>query len=148
RRGWAFPALSAGRIRARRPAVAGVLAAPPDAGRSVSIRRPMKSPALKVSAGIHWVRGELEQSIARARVLIDTCAESGGSPLQLQQAYVELQQVRGTAAIIQCYGMAAAAAEMAAAVHDLIQGQVSDQEPLYAALLGATIQLTDYVQAL
>ena len=33
-------------------------------------------------AGIHWVRGEIEQSIARARGLIDHYAESGGDALQ------------------------------------------------------------------
>ncbi|HEY1076645.1 MAG TPA: hypothetical protein VGE51_08135, partial [Fontimonas sp.] len=103
---------------------------------------------LQVSAGIHWVRGEIEQSITRARTLIDHYAESGGNPLQLQQAYLELHQVRGTAAMIQCFGMAAVASEMAAALHDVIQSTVDDPEPLYSALLGATIQLTDYVQAL
>ncbi|MDP9142895.1 MAG: Hpt domain-containing protein, partial [Pseudomonadota bacterium] len=103
---------------------------------------------LQVSAGIHWVRGEIEQSITRARSLIDHYAESGGNPLQLQQAYLELHQVRGTAAMIQCFGMAAVAAEMASALHDIIQGKVGDAESLYSALLGATIQLSDYVQAL
>ncbi len=103
---------------------------------------------LQVSAGIHWVRGEIEQSITRARSLIDHYAESGGNPLQLQQAYLELHQVRGTAAMIQCFGMAAVAAEMAAALHDVIQNKVGEPESLYSALLGATIQLSDYVQAL
>ena len=50
-------------------------------------------------AGIHWVRGEIEQSIARARGLIDHYAESGGDALQLQQAYTELDQVRAHVAI-------------------------------------------------
>ncbi|MEQ1438661.1 Hpt domain-containing protein [Fontimonas sp. SYSU GA230001] len=99
-------------------------------------------------AGIHWVRGEIEQSIARARGLIDHYAESGGDPLQLQQAYNELDQVRGTAAMIQCYGMAAVAGEMAAGLQDLAQHRISDPEPLYSALLGGTIQLSDYLQAL
>lgn len=99
-------------------------------------------------AGIHWVRGEIEQSIARARGLIDHYAESGGDALQLQQAYTELDQVRGSAAMIQCYGLAAVAAEMAAGLQDLSQQRVSDPEPLYSALLGGTIQLSDYLQAL
>ncbi|SFF54878.1 chemosensory pili system protein ChpA (sensor histidine kinase/response regulator) [Fontimonas thermophila] len=99
-------------------------------------------------AGIHWVRGELEQSIARARTLIDHYAETGTDPLQLQQAYVELHQVRGTAVMIQCYGLAIAAGEMAAALQDLSQNRIAEPQPLYSALLGATIQLSDYVQAL
>lgn len=105
-------------------------------------------PRPQLIAGIHWVRGEIEQSIARARTLIDHFAESGGDPLQLQQAYVELHQVRGTAAMIQCYGLAAAAGEMAAGLQDLSHNRIAEPEPLYSALLGATIQLSDYVQAL
>ena len=84
--------------------------------------------------GIHWVRGELDQSITRARTLIDHYAESGGDPLQLQQAYVELHQVRGTAAMIECHGLATVAAEMAAALQDLSQQRIAEPEPLYGAL--------------
>ncbi|MFA5940237.1 MAG: Hpt domain-containing protein [Sinimarinibacterium sp.] len=99
-------------------------------------------------AGIHWVRGEIEQSIGRARGLIDHYAESGGDALQLQQAYTELNQVRGTATMIQCYGLAAVAGEMAAGLQDLSQQRIAEPEPLYSALLGGTIQLSDYLQAL
>jgi chemosensory pili system protein ChpA (sensor histidine kinase/response regulator) len=98
--------------------------------------------------GIHWVRGELDQSIARARTLIDQHAEGGGDPLQLQQAYVELHQVRGTAAMIECHGLATVAAEMAAALQDLSQQRIAETEPVYGALLGATVQLSDYISAL
>jgi chemosensory pili system protein ChpA (sensor histidine kinase/response regulator) len=98
--------------------------------------------------GIHWVRGELDQSITRARTLIDHYAESGGDPLQLQQAYIELHQVRGTAAMIECHGLATVAAEMAAALQDLSQQRIAEPEPLYGALLGATVQLGDYINAL
>jgi chemosensory pili system protein ChpA (sensor histidine kinase/response regulator) len=98
--------------------------------------------------GIHWVRGELDQSIARARTLIDQHAEGGGDPLQLQQAYIELHQVRGTAAMIECYGLATVAAEMAAALQDLSQQRITETEPVYGALLGATVQLSDYINAL
>ncbi|MEW6166806.1 MAG: Hpt domain-containing protein [Pseudomonadota bacterium] len=105
-------------------------------------------PRPQLIAGIHWVRGEIEQSLARARALIDHYAESGGEALQLQQAYVELHQVRGTAAMIQCYGLAAVAGEMAAGLHDLTQNRIEEPVPLYSALLGGTIQLADYIQAL
>ncbi len=98
--------------------------------------------------GIHWVRGELDQSIARARTLIDHYAEGSGDPLQLQQAYVELHQVRGTAAMIECFGLAAVATEMTAGIQDLTQQRIAEPEALYGALLGATVQLSDYIHAL
>ncbi|MFP5307759.1 MAG: Hpt domain-containing protein, partial [Gammaproteobacteria bacterium] len=56
--------------------------------------------------------------------------------------------MRGTAAMIQCYGLAAVAGEMAAGLHDLTQNRIEEPVPLYSALLGGTIQLSDYIQAL
>ncbi|MES0874030.1 hybrid sensor histidine kinase/response regulator [Sinimarinibacterium thermocellulolyticum] len=106
------------------------------------------SPRPLLAIGIHWVRGELDQSIARARALIDHHAESGGDPLQLQQAYVELHQVRGTAAMIECHGLATVAAEMTAGLQDLMHQRIAEPEALYAALLGASVQLSDYIHAL
>ncbi|WP_020648541.1 hybrid sensor histidine kinase/response regulator [Solimonas variicoloris] len=99
-------------------------------------------------SGLHWVRGELDQSVARARSLIEQHVENPADPLPLQQAYVELHQVRGTAAMIRCIGAAQLAGEMTAGLHDLLRGGVRDPEVLYSALLGGTVQLADYLQAL
>lgn len=98
--------------------------------------------------GLHWVRGELDQSVTRARALIEQHVENPGDPLPLQQAYVELHQVRGTAAMIRCFGAAMLAGEMTAGLHELLQGRVRETEVLYTALLGGTVQLGDYLQAL
>ncbi|MFT4047936.1 MAG: Hpt domain-containing protein, partial [Solimonas sp.] len=98
--------------------------------------------------GLHWVRGELDQSVARARALIEQHVENPDEPLPLQQAYVELHQVRGTAAMIRCVGAALLAGEMTAGLHDLLQGRVRETEVLYSALLGGTMQIADYLQAL
>src|SRR3546814_8059754 len=54
--------------------------------------------------GLHWVRGELDQSVTRARSLIEQHHENPDDPLQQQKAYVELHQVSGTAEQIHCYG--------------------------------------------
>src|SRR3546814_17552909 len=62
--------------------------------------------------GLHWVRGELDQSVTRARSLIEQHLDNPDDPLPLQQAYVELHQVRGTAAMIRCFGAAMLAEEM------------------------------------
>lgn len=99
-------------------------------------------------SGLHWVRGELDQSVARARALIEQHVENPDEPLPLQQAYVELHQVRGTAAMIRCVGASLLATEMTAGLHDLLQGRVRETEVLYSALLGGTVQLADYLQAL
>lgn len=98
--------------------------------------------------GLHWVRGELDQSVTRARSLIEQHLDNTDDLLPLQQAYVELHQVRGTAAMIRCFGAAMLAEEMAAGLHELLQKRARETEVLFSALLGGTVQLTDYLQAL
>ena len=102
----------------------------------------------QLANGLHWVRGELEQSITRARSLIEQFVENNADPMPLQQAYVELHTVRGTSAMIQCHGAAALAEEMKLALQDLTHKRIAEPEPLYAALLACTIQLNDYLLAL
>ena len=99
-------------------------------------------------ASLHWVQGELAQSLTRVRTLVEQHMETPANQLPLQQAVVELHQVRGTASMIQCSGLAALTDEMKAAVQDLLQGRISEGEAAYAALLGATLQLGDYIDAL
>jgi chemosensory pili system protein ChpA (sensor histidine kinase/response regulator) len=99
-------------------------------------------------SSLHWVQGELAQSLTRARTLIEQHMEAPKNQLPLQQAVVELHQVRGTAAMIQCPGMAALADEMKATLQDLLQARVTEAEAAYAALLGACVQLGDYIDAL
>jgi len=102
----------------------------------------------QLANGLHWVRGEIEQSITRARSLIEQYVEDDSEPMPLQQAYVELHTVRGTSAMIQCHGAAALAEEMKLGLQDLIHQRVQEPEPLCAALLACTIQLNDYLLAL
>lgn len=101
-----------------------------------------------LAGGLHWVRGELDQSLARARGLIEQYMDAPEDQLPLQQAAVELHQVRGTAAMIQCVGVATLADEMKHSLQDLMQGRIAEPETVYAALLGASVQLGDYIDAL
>jgi chemosensory pili system protein ChpA (sensor histidine kinase/response regulator) len=102
----------------------------------------------QIHNGLHWVRAELDQNLNRARTLIEGYAEHPKDPLPLQQAYVELHQVRGTASMIQCYGVAAAAEEMKQAVQELMHGKLAEPEVAYSVLLGASAQLSDYIEAI
>src|SRR3546814_1479110 len=92
--------------------------------------------------GLHWVRGELDQSVTRARSLIEQHLDNPDDPLPLQQAYVELHQVRGTAAMIRCFGAAMLAEEMTAGLHELLQKRARATEFLLTTLLGGTVQPT------
>lgn len=98
--------------------------------------------------GLHWVRAEFDQSLTRARTLIEYHIENSEDMLPLQQALVELHTVRGTASMIQCFGVASVAEEMKKVLHEMMQGRIQELEPAYSALLGASVQLSDYIDAL
>lgn len=102
----------------------------------------------QMSNGLHWVRSELDQSLTRARGMIEQYVENPKDTLPLQQAFVELHQIRGTAAMIQCFGVAAFSEEMRQGVHELMHGKVAQTEAAFSTLLGATVQLADYIDAL
>ncbi|HUS24972.1 MAG TPA: Hpt domain-containing protein [Candidatus Binatia bacterium] len=99
-------------------------------------------------SSLHWVQAELGQSLHRVRTQIEQYMEAPANSLPLQQAIVELHQVRGTAAMIQCSGIAAVAEEMKHTLQDLLQARIQEAEAAYAGLLGAVVQLTDYIDAL
>jgi chemosensory pili system protein ChpA (sensor histidine kinase/response regulator) len=101
-----------------------------------------------ISTNLHWVQGELVQSLSRVRGFIEQHMETPASPLPLQQAVVELHQVRGTADMIQCAGVAGLTEEMKHALQDLLQGRITETEAAYSALLGASVQMSDYIDAL
>ena len=101
-----------------------------------------------LSASLHWVQGELAQSLQRVRSLIEQRIEAPEDPAPLKLAVVELHQVRGTAAMIQCAGIAGLAGEMKRAVQDILANPGLENEGVYAALMGSAVQLADYVDAL
>ena len=100
------------------------------------------------NSGLHWVRAEFDQSLTRARTLIEYHIENPEDLLPLQQALVELHSLRGTASMIQCFGVATVAEEMKTVLHEVMQGRIKELEPAYSALLGASVQLSDYIDAL
>ncbi|MES2488645.1 MAG: Hpt domain-containing protein [Pseudomonadota bacterium] len=100
------------------------------------------------NSGLHWVRSEFDQSLTRARTLIEYHIENPEDLLPLQQALVELHTVRGTASMIQCFGVATVAEEMKTVLHEIMQGRIQELEPAYSALLSATVQVSDYIDAL
>ncbi|HEU5282462.1 MAG TPA: Hpt domain-containing protein, partial [Burkholderiales bacterium] len=99
-------------------------------------------------SSLHWVQGELAQSLNRVRTLLEQHMETPTNQLPLQQAVVELHQVRGTASMMQFAGVVALTDEMKLTIQDLLQGRIKESEAAYAALLGATVQLGDYIDAL
>ncbi|MDE2148985.1 MAG: hypothetical protein KGJ55_03920, partial [Gammaproteobacteria bacterium] len=97
--------------------------------------------------GLHWLQGPLEASLARVRATVERHLESG-ERAPLLDATEELRQVRGTLAMIQCAGGELLAREILALLQALAQVRVSSSEEAFAALSGATLQLSDYLELL
>ncbi|MES1943423.1 CheA signal transduction histidine kinase [Salinisphaera sp. PC39] len=98
--------------------------------------------------GLHWVREELGISLERVRSLVEGYLEAPANPLPLQRSLVELHQIRGTLRMIQCDGAALLAEEMKGAVQDLLADVDNAPEKAFEVLLGATLQLSDYLDVL
>ncbi|HXG28455.1 MAG TPA: Hpt domain-containing protein, partial [Nevskiales bacterium] len=101
-----------------------------------------------VADALQWVKGELDQSVLRVRQAIEAYLENSQDPLPLQRAVVELHQVRGTLTMVRCQGAALLADEMKQGLQDILQAPPEKPEPLFEGLLGATLQLTDYLDLL
>lgn len=116
---------------------------------------PRRRSAFEIANGLHWVRGEIETSLMRARRSIEQHLESfdeGTHDLSelppLEAAANELRIVRGSLAMIECLGAGLLAQEMVALLEALIGGRAGHPDEAYAALSGATLQLSDYVDLL
>ena len=66
----------------------------------------MEPTAQDARNGLHWLRAELDLSLARVRDHIDQSLEREDDELLLQKCIVELHQIRGIATVAQCYGAA------------------------------------------
>ena len=109
----------------------------------------MEPTAQDARNGLHWLRAELDLSLARVRDHIDQSLEREDDELLLQKCIVELHQIRGIATVAQCYGAACLADAMKTAVQALANGdEVRDREAAITALLGASVQFSDYLDLL
>jgi len=101
-----------------------------------------------LATGLSAVRTELDHAISRARLNIERYAEMGDDHRALEQAADELLLIRGTASIIQCFGISALAEEMHQCVRDIMQGKLDGEGPAMPVLMSAVVQVSDYIDAL
>ena len=100
------------------------------------------------AVGLQWVKAEIEASLSRARGLIEQHLENSDNIQLLQQAIIELHLVNGSAGVVQCYGIVALTDEMIQGLQALVQGRIKERDAAFTAILGATVQLADYVDML
>ncbi|HKY90833.1 MAG TPA: Hpt domain-containing protein, partial [Nevskiaceae bacterium] len=106
-----------------------------------------RSPA-RISAGLRWVRTELEANLQLARQFVEQHSENRDDPVPLAKALALLHEVRGSSTLIQGYGVALLAEEMKQAVQDLSGKKLREPDAAYGAIVAACLQLADYLDAL
>lgn len=105
-------------------------------------------PYQSLVARLQCVRSELEQDLLHARQAIEQHAESTADPLLLERALACLQEVRSVAMMIQASGVALLAEEMRQTTRDLADGRAREPQAAYSALVGACVQVGDYLDLL
>lgn len=109
----------------------------------------LKGPQNDVNRGLFWVQGDLGHGLQRARGLIETYLDEGPEQLGLlEQCVDELRQIANIASVIQCYSVYLLASEMVETVQFAINTPVEDGEANFAALVAATLQVSDYIELL
>lgn len=103
---------------------------------------------LVLANSLKWLGPEVDASLARARALIDQQQDDDSGELNADAVLVELRLVLGALRMAGCHGGALLAEELCAAVEAVAGGQLTQPGAALAAVSGATLQLSDYLDAL
>ena len=97
---------------------------------------------------LQWVKPELDDTLSIAREALESYVDNPGRPDAMRSCANHLHQVQGTLRMVELYGAAMVTAEMEALAIALLEGQVSQREEAYAALMRGLMQLPDYLERL
>lgn len=103
---------------------------------------------LVLANSLKWLGPEVDASLARARALIDQQQDDDEGELNADAVLAELRLVLGALRMAGCHGGALLAEELCAAVDTVAGGTLAEPGAALAAVSGATLQLSDYLDAL
>ena len=109
---------------------------------------PQSGSTAELANGLYWLSNELTRSLERVRLQIEAYANDPNDTMPLQRSVLELHQIRGITEVAQCPGVTWLADEMKRTAQAMARGEVSDIEATATSLLGATVQLADYMDLL
>ena len=93
-----------------------------------------------------WVKGELDETLDRAKSALEEFVENAEDTNQIQQCANYLHQVQGTLKMVELYGAAMVAEEMELVANDLSDGKIHDQDSAFDVLMRSILQLPDYLE--
>ncbi|MGM0434335.1 MAG: Hpt domain-containing protein, partial [Pseudomonadota bacterium] len=100
------------------------------------------------SLSLHWVRGEIQDTLRQSQHALEAFAENREDLAQLRFCLNHLHQVHGTLRMVQLEGASLVAAEMEALAEALLNGEPEDSETAIGSLMQSILQLPDYLSTL
>ena len=97
---------------------------------------------------LKWLLPEIDVSLGRVRALIEVQQEADGDTLETSGIQEELRLVRGALDLAGCHGGLLLTEELCAAVRAVADGKLAEPLAALAIVSGATLQLSDYLDAL
>lgn len=98
------------------------------------------------SDSLLWIKTELDNTLVRARQLLEAYVENQDDKAKLEECFQQLHQVQGTLRMVEVYGAAMLAEEMEAVAGALVNNKVSEPDDAYETLMRAMLQLPDYLE--
>lgn len=105
-------------------------------------------PPFLMANGLKWMRAEIDAALHRVRLLLDQHQEAPQEGDALRDALALLVQVAGALEMVRSVGAALLAGELRAAAEDVLEDRAVRPEETLAAISGATLQLSDYLDGL
>ena len=100
------------------------------------------------SLSLHWVRGEIQDTLRQSQKALEAFAENREDLAQLRFCLNHLHQVHGTLRMVQLEGASLVAAEMEALAEALLNQEPADSDTAIASLMQSILQLPDYLNTL
>ncbi len=97
---------------------------------------------------LKWIRPELDQLVEQARHRLETYAEDPDDGEAIEQCIKNLHQIRGTLQLMQLYGAAMLAEEMALVAAAIRDGEVRRRQEAAETLMLGMVHLPDYLEKL
>ncbi|MEE2892312.1 MAG: Hpt domain-containing protein [Pseudomonadota bacterium] len=94
---------------------------------------------------LDWVKGEIEETLHRAREALEAFADAPDDPTLARQCLTGLHQVHGTLQMVELTGAATLAGEMEALAQALMNGSTVDEERAQEALMEGILQLPSHL---
>lgn len=105
-------------------------------------------PPFLMANGLKWMRAEIDAALHRVRLLLDQHQDAPQEGDALRDALALLVQVAGALEMVRSIGAALLAGELRAAAEDVLEDRAARPEETLAAISGATLQLSDYLDGL